>query len=125
MKYTVDKQERFTLFALNEKTLNSTIAPDLKSELVILQNEGVQSLILDLSNVHYIDSSGLSSILTGHRIWKGDAAFLLTGLQPAVEKLIHVSQLHNILSIMPNIDDALAFIKEIDDEEAAAISDDK
>ncbi len=117
MKYTIDKQERFTLFSLNEKNLNSTLAPDLKAALVILQNEGTPSLVMDLSDVHYIDSSGLSSILTGHRIWKGDAGFQLTGLQPAVTKLIQVSQLHKILTIKNSLEEAIDFIKEIDAEE--------
>ncbi|HRJ14774.1 MAG TPA: STAS domain-containing protein, partial [Saprospiraceae bacterium] len=59
MKYTVDKQERYTIFRLDETTLNSVLAPQLKSEFVILSNEGVNNLILDLSNVEFVDSSGL------------------------------------------------------------------
>ena len=72
MKFSIDKQEKYSLLKLEEETLNTMIAPQLKSEFVILRNEGVYNLILDLSEVQFADSSGLSSILTANRLW-GDA----------------------------------------------------
>jgi len=69
MKYSVDKQERYSIFTLNELSLNSIIAPDVKSEFVIFRNEGVKNLVLDLANVKFVDSSGLSAILTA-KPWK-------------------------------------------------------
>ncbi len=39
MKYTVDKQEKYTLLRLNEEKLDSSIAPQLKSEMVTLHAE--------------------------------------------------------------------------------------
>lgn len=55
MKYSIDKQERYAVLALEEENLNSLIAPDLKSEFVFLRNEGVKNLIFDLSKVKYVD----------------------------------------------------------------------
>lgn len=51
MKFTLDKTDRYTIFKLDEDNLNSILAPDLKSEFVLLSNEGVRNLILDLSDV--------------------------------------------------------------------------
>ena len=62
MKFTLDKQDKYSILSLDEENLNSLIAPDLKSEFVFLRNEGVRSLIFDLTNVKYVDSSGLSAI---------------------------------------------------------------
>ena len=36
MKYTIDKQEKYAVFQLEEPNLNSLVAPNLKSEFVIL-----------------------------------------------------------------------------------------
>jgi anti-anti-sigma factor len=83
MKYTVDKRDKFTILSIEEENLNSVVAPTLKSDLVIMKNEGVQYLVVDLSKVSYIDSSGLSAILVGDRLWKGEGAFILTGSEPA------------------------------------------
>ena len=50
MKYSVDKQEKYTVISLQEENLNAIVAPDLKSEFVVMSNEGVPNLILDLSD---------------------------------------------------------------------------
>ncbi len=119
MKYSLDKQEKYTLLQLNEENLNSLIAPDLKSEFVFLRNEGVTNLILDLSNVKYVDSSGLSAILTANRLWKDYGIFILTGIaHPAVQKLITISRLESILTLIPTIEESIdyVFMEEIEKE---------
>ena len=111
MKYTVDKQERYTIFRLEEENLNSIIAPLLKSEFVILSNEGVNNLIFDLSKVVFIDSSGLSAILTGDRLWKRLGTFILTGIEhPSVKKLIEISRLETILTIVPTVSESIDYV---------------
>lgn len=111
MKYSVDKQDRYTVFQLEEENLNSIVAPDLKSEIVILHNEGVNNLIFDLSNVKYVDSSGLSAILTADRLWKGSGSFVLTGIaHPAVKKLFEISRLDSVLSMVPTKQEAVEFV---------------
>ena len=56
MKYTIDKHEQFTLINLHEEKLDSTLAPQLKSDFVSLHTEGTKNVILDLKEVKYIDS---------------------------------------------------------------------
>jgi len=111
MKYQIDKQEQYAVLTLNEENLNSTIAPKLKSDLILFSQEGVRNLILDLSNVKYVDSSGLSAILTGHRLWKGNASFVIAGeMNPMVTKLIEISRLETILTIIPTVSESIDYI---------------
>ena len=111
MKFTLDKQEKHSLFQLDEENLNSLIAPGLKSEFVFLRNEGVRNLIFDLSEVHYVDSSGLSAILTANRLWKDYGSFILTGIKhPAVDKLIKISRLETILTIIPTVKESIDYV---------------
>ncbi len=117
MKYQIDKQDRYAIFSLEEANLNSMIAPDLKSEFVFLKNEGVRNLILDLKDVQYIDSSGLSSILTGNRLWSDDGSFVMTNINSdGVRKLIEISKLDTILTIIPTLDESIeyVFMKDIE-----------
>lgn len=119
MKFTLDKQDKYSLFQLEEDNLNSLIAPGLKSEFVFLRNEGVKNLIFDLSSVHYVDSSGLSAILTANRLWKDYGSFILTGINhPAVDKLIKISRLESILTIIPTVQESkdYVFMDEIENE---------
>ncbi len=110
MKYSIDKEDRYAIFKLNEENLNSLIAPDLKSEFIFLRNEGVRNLILDLGQVKYVDSSGLSSILTANRLWKDFGSFIVTGVQHApVQKLITISRLESILTIVPTVKESIEY----------------
>ncbi len=111
MKYSVDKHEKLTIFSLSEENLNSGNAPVLKSQLIILFNEGVTNLILDLSAVKFVDSSGLSAILTGNRLWSDGQEFILTGVDhPSVKKLIEISRLGTVLKIIPTISEARDYV---------------
>lgn len=111
MKYSVDKNDNYSILQLEEDNLNSLIAPNLKSEFVFLRNEGVQNLIFDLSAVKYVDSSGLSAILTANRLWKDFGSFILTGVaHPSVQKLIEISRLESILTIIPTVEESIEFV---------------
>ena len=126
MKFTVDKQEKYAIFSLNEMNLNSLVAPNLKSEFVLLHSEGVKNLIFDMSDVHFVDSSGLSAILTANRLWKDQGLFVLTGINhPSVIKLIDISRLNSVPTIIPTVDESVdyVFMEEIE-KEFSAESDD-
>jgi len=111
MKYNVDKTDSYAKLELVEENLNSLIAPNLKSEFVFLRNEGVRNLIFDLSEVKYVDSSGLSAILTANRLWKGYGSFILTGIEhPSVKKLIEISRLETILTIIPTVEESKDYV---------------
>ena len=111
MKYQVDKQDRYAIFSLEEKNLNSLIAPQLKSEFVFLRNEGVRNLIFDMGDVDYVDSSGLSSILTANRIWKDYGSFVMTNIKSdSIHKLIDIYKLDGILTIIPTIEESVEFV---------------
>ena len=68
---------------------------------------------MDLSSVMYCDSSGLSAILTGYRVCQQDnGIFIICGLQPAVEKLMTISQLTTIIAITTTLPEALDLFYE-------------
>lgn len=124
MKYRLDKQDKYAVLTLEEENLNTLIAPGLKSDFIFFNQEGVKNMILDLSSVKFVDSSGLSAILTAHRLWKDTGSFVLAGtMHPAVKKLIDISRLETILTIIPTVSEAVDFVvmeeleRELQDEE--------
>src|ERR1700759_1219530 len=119
MKFTVDKHEKYVLAKLNESKLNSLVTPQLKSELILINTEGQRNIILDLSQVKFADSSGLSSLLVGHRLCKNSGGvFILSNLSDSVSRLITISQLDSVLTIVPTAEEAIDFIfmEEIEKE---------
>jgi anti-sigma B factor antagonist len=117
MKYTIDKQEKYTLLRLHEEKMDSSIAPNLKSEMVTLHAEGTRNIILDLTEVKYTDSSGLSALLVGNRIFQEEGGiFVLACLSDHTMKLIRISQLDSVLNILPSVEEAIdaVFMHEIE-----------
>ena len=111
MKFELDKQEKYSIFKIEDTNLNSVVAPDLKSEFIFLRHEGVKNLIFDMSEVQYVDSSGLSSILTANRLWKDYGSFVIAGpLADAVKRLIEISRLETILTIIPTVSESIEFV---------------
>ena len=115
------------ILALQEEKLTSTIAPDLKSQFVMLTAEGKNNIILDLSQVNYADSSGLSALLRANSMCEqAGGIFVLCGLTEHVSKLITITHLDRVLTILPTVQEAIEAVfmheieKDIDDDEEEA-----
>ncbi|MDO9184841.1 MAG: STAS domain-containing protein [Bacteroidota bacterium] len=108
MNFQIEKNDKYTVIKLTAEKLDSTVAPSLKSELVVLNTDGVKNIIIDLSQSRYCDSSGLSAILVANRLCKNSqGVFVLTGLQESVKKLVAISQLDTILTITKTLPEAI------------------
>ena len=69
---------------------------------------GQQKMILDFSEVSYISSQGLRTIVTALKKAKAQSGFVkLCGLSESVLKILKVSGLDKALSIFPDVDTAL------------------
>ncbi len=107
MDFEIVKNTDYTLVKVLNDKLDTTNAPDLKSELILLNSNNEKNIVLDVSKCEYCDSSGLSAILVANRLCE-DAigTFILTGLQPDVEQIIRISMLHTVLIITKTVDEA-------------------
>lgn len=108
-----DKQQKdnYTLVTSKVDKLNASNASELKTIFVNANNEGVSSMIFDLSDTKYCDSSGLSAILIANRLCNNsNGVFVLCGLQENVEKLIEISQLNRVMNITPTFSEAEDFL---------------
>jgi anti-sigma B factor antagonist len=117
MKFTVKNEEKYSQLTLHEDKLNSLISPALKSEIVKLNAEGVINIILNLGEVKYADSSGLSSILFGDRVCRDEnGMFILAACNDHVIKLLRISQLDTILNIIPTVEESVdaVFMNELE-----------
>jgi anti-sigma B factor antagonist len=117
MSFDIEKKEKYVLVRTKIDKLDGTVSPLLKSELVVINNDGYRNVIIDLSETRYCDSSGLSAILVGNRLCKNaNGSFIVCGLQDSVKKLITISQLDTILNITPSFTEAedLLFMEEVE-----------
>lgn len=114
INYEIKRNGDIAIFKLNESRFDASIAGLVKGEFtIILHTEEVNKLILDLSEVDYCDSSGLSAILLAFRILQSnDGQIRLASPTKNVKTLIEISQLDRILPICNTVDEAVKSLKE-------------
>ena len=120
MEFNIEKHDNYTLIQVLSEKLDTNVAPSLKSELVLISGKGEKNIILDLNQVKYCDSNGLSAILVANRLCKNSSGtFVLTGLNDAVDRLITISQLDTVLNIAYSNGEAQEII-EVEEEKRAS-----
>jgi anti-anti-sigma factor len=113
MNFKIQKKDKYVLIKTTVEKLDTTIAPILKSELVVLNSDGAKNIIIDLSGTRYCDSSGLSAILVANRLCKNAGGTLMvTGLQEPVKNLVSISQLDSILNIAESVEECIEMLNE-------------
>ena len=96
------------IFKLNERRFDSTLAGFVKAEFSIILSEDTTKLVVDMSEVEYCDSSGLSALLLAFRILQAEEGEIkIAAPQKSVRTLIEISQLDKILPIYNSVEEAI------------------
>lgn len=115
VNFELKKIDDIAVFRLNEKRFDAPIAGIVKGEFtILLHTEEWTKFIVDLSEVDYCDSSGLSAILLAFRILQSNGGHIrIANPSKNVRTLIEISQLDRVLPIMNTVDDAINDLKNI------------
>ena len=119
MRFEKSVEDRYTVIKPMEEKVDSRISPQLKSEFIQLNAQGTKNIVLNMGEVEYIDSSGLSAILTANRLCGAAGGVLvITNLNQHVEKLIKISHLEAVLNVLPTEDEGreAVYMMELENE---------
>ena len=86
------------------------VSPELRASLrAIIDEEKPKRLIVDLSRVPYIDSSGLAVLIGAMQSLEHEGGiFLLAGAQEGVLMILESARLDQYFRLFPDVDAALA-----------------
>jgi anti-anti-sigma factor len=108
MQYEVKKNGEATILKVKERKLDASVSPELKGEFLVLCNGQTKNLVIDLSDVEFCDSSGLSALLIAERKMRENGGVVkLAGLQKKVLALIRISRLDRAFRIHDTVAKAL------------------
>lgn len=100
MKFDVTHNGASTTLKLKEKKLDSSIAPELKGEFLLICKPKVDTLVVDLADVEFCDSSGLSALLIAERKMKEHGGRVrLVHVHKKVTGLLKISMLDRLFDI--------------------------
>ncbi|HEX8281238.1 MAG TPA: STAS domain-containing protein [Chthoniobacterales bacterium] len=102
---TTDKPNVFS----PEGALDLHVSPELRASLNALIDKKPKRLVVDLSRVPYVDSSGLAVLIGAmQRLEHEGGVFRLAGAQEAVRIILQSARLDQYFHLFPHVDAALA-----------------
>jgi anti-sigma B factor antagonist len=85
------------------------VSPGIAASLKAMTSTKPEQLVIDLSGVSYIDSSGLAVLIEGMQsVAAYGGKFALAGLQETVRPIFEIARLDQVFRIFPDVDAALA-----------------
>ena len=92
-----------------EGEIDLHVSPRIAASIGAMIEGKPARLVVDLSRVTYIDSSGLAVLIEGmQNVEAYGGKFLLAGLQDNVRAIFEISRLDQVFMIFPHVDAALA-----------------
>ena len=88
--------------------IDSAMAIQFKEDLRSETEQGPNRVILDLSGVTFIDSSGLGAIVAATKQLDDHRRLDLAGLTPVVDKVFRLTRMDTVFRLFPSLDDAIA-----------------
>jgi anti-sigma B factor antagonist len=109
MKFDITKNGKATVLKLAGRKLDASNCSELKAEFLVLCKPKVtQKLIVDMEEVQFCDSSGLSALLIADRAMREHGGRVhLVHVHKKVMDLMKISQLDRVFTIDGTVDDAL------------------
>jgi anti-sigma B factor antagonist len=86
------------------------VAGEFRTALLQLIETRHHRLVVDLSDVHFVDSSGLGALVSALKtlkLLKSDGDVRLANVQPPVVALLEIIRLHRVFASYPSVDQAV------------------
>lgn len=112
MNIHIEKQDKYALIIPTEHRLDAVNTDELKQIFkTLVQEENFRNFVLDLSEVKYVDSSGLSAILVGNQLCQQqNGSFVVCCVGEHVQKILSIAQLDRIINVLPTRHEAIESI---------------
>jgi anti-sigma B factor antagonist len=94
-----------------EGEIDLHVSPRVSASLGAMIDQKPPRLVVDMTRVSYIDSSGLAVLIEGmQNVEAYGGKFILAGIQENVMPIFEIARLDQVFIIFPHVDAALAAI---------------
>ncbi len=103
-----DRREgRLLVAKVLDSRLDAKIAHEFKERMANLIEQGAKSVVLDLSNVDFIDSSGLGAIVSSLKVLGRRGDFAISGTSETVNTMFRLTRMDKVFRIFNTEDEAI------------------
>ena len=109
MKIKKNPQDDVMVLELSGKIMGGPDFEKFKDEVTTVVDGGFKKVILDMSGVPWINSTGLGILITGyHSIKAAEGVLKICAVKERVLSIFYISQLENIFDVYETREEALA-----------------
>lgn len=101
-----DFNDTAVIQCLNER-LDAVIAVQFKDKFRDLTDDSTARYVLDMSNVQFMDSSGLGAVVAVYKFLGPDRRFDIAGQTPTVDRVFKLTRMDSVFTIYDNVEAAL------------------
>mgnify|MGYP000235541555 CR=1 FL=1 len=111
MSLTSTKADGAQIVTVNAERIDAAMAIQFKEDMRAETESGPDRVILDLSAVQFIDSSGLGAIVAAMKQLGGGRQLDLAGPTPMVEKVFRLTRMDTIFNLYGSLNEAVSATK--------------
>ncbi|OUS35905.1 anti-anti-sigma factor [Rhodobacterales bacterium 56_14_T64] len=108
MSLTSTMNDSTQIVTVNAERIDAAIAIQFKEDMRSETESGASRVILDLSEVKFIDSSGLGAIVAAMKQLGASRKLDLAGLTPMVDKVFRLTRMDTVFDLYASLNDATA-----------------
>jgi anti-sigma B factor antagonist len=99
--------DKFTVVKVLDSRLDATVAGEFRQGLIEFIHKGQVFLILDLSDVEFIDSSGLGALVATLKTLGGQGDLVICGVQKPLLVLFELTRLDRVFRLYNDSKEAI------------------
>lgn len=105
-------QDDILVLQLGNKRLDAACAAAFRAELLRRIEAGNQMMVIDMSKVDFVDSSGLSALISGRRQIGPKGRLAIAGASGQVKRHFDLTQMHRVFMLHDTAGQAVAHLSE-------------
>jgi len=106
MEFETIQNGAITHLKMKQARLDAAQAIDFKEAVRAIADDGANFILLDMSSVEFMDSSGLGALVSVMKYMGAEKKIEITGLTPVVEKVFKLTRMDEVFRVHNSADDA-------------------
>lgn len=106
MEFETTKNGAITHLKMKATRLDAAQAIGFKENVRAIADDGADYILLDMSNVEFMDSSGLGALVSVLKYMGVEKKFEITGLTQVVEKVFKLTRMDEVFCVHNSAEDA-------------------
>ena len=99
MKWELEEEKNYVVVRPLLARLDSAVAPEFRTFVSDLSTEQKKQILLDLSNVEFMDSSGLGAVVGCYKLTKSVGGLLVCNVQQQVKDIFRLTHMDRIFEV--------------------------